>query len=238
MPSNIQRLRVALEEWLIRNELDGDICFFEPTDWRIREEDFLNDADLILVFEGGLHTMLNYGGDAEEFEDYVESFGYYYEKGNHWNLGFYPIDGYDFRPVFGSYMDKLKDSRWVAKSKRVKELAGWKCQDCGGPPPLESHHCYYTTMREGNYPWEYPLSAIRCLCRSCHVVRAKSESRMRAYFARLTTKQIDALKEGLDGSFYWFKADAVIRLLSKIGHSDEDIIAAVHELMENRNKDA
>ncbi len=238
MPTNLQRLKLAIEEWLIRNELDTDTSFYEITEWHERGEDFLNDAELVLVFEGGLHTMLNYGGDTDEFEDYVESFGYYFEQGHTWNLGFFPIPDYDFRQFYGSYGEKLQDQRWQAKSKLVKELAMWKCQDCGGLPPLETHHCYYTNMREGNEPWEYPLSALRCLCRSCHIARAKSESRMRAYLARLTTIQIDALKSNLDRALYWFPEDAVIHFLGKLGHKDEDIITAVGELLKHRNKDA
>ncbi|MDO3383142.1 HNH endonuclease [Gilvimarinus algae] len=236
MPSNIERLRAAIEEWLIRNDLDIDTGFYSIEEWRLRNEDYLNDSDLVLVFEGGLHTMLNFGGDTEEFDDYIESFGYYYEQGHSWNMGFYPIPDYDYTPLGGSYSQKLRDPRWKEKSKLVKERAGWKCQDCGGTDRLETHHCYYTVMREGNEPWEYPLSALRCLCHSCHEDRAKTESRIRAYMARLTNVQMKSLKEGLDSAFYWFEPDAVIDLLSKLGHSDEKVVLAINDLLTRRNE--
>lgn len=235
MPSNIERLKIAVEEWLIRNELDIDTGFSSIEEWRARNEDFLNDAELVLVFEGGLYTMLNYGGDTAEFDEYIESFGYFYELGHSWNMGFYPIPNYDYTTLIGSYAQKLQDTRWKEKSKLVKERAGWKCQDCGSIDRIETHHCYYTVMREGNEPWEYPLSALRCLCRSCHEDRSKIESRMRAYLAKLTTNQIDSLKEGLNTAFYWFESDAVVELLSKLGHSDEEIYMAVADLLKKRN---
>lgn len=235
VPSNIHRLKTAIEEWLIRNDLNLDTGFYSINEWHARNEEYLNDAELVLVFEGGLHTMLNFGGDTFEFDNYIESFGYYYEQGHSWNMGFYPIPDYDYTPVSGNYSQKLRDPRWRVKSKLVKELAGWKCQDCGSPDLLETHHCYYTIMREGNEPWEYPLSALRCLCHSCHEMRAKIESRMRAYMARLTTKELETLQSGIDNSFYWFEPNAVLDFLSKLGHSDEKVLAAVIELTAKRN---
>ncbi len=151
-------------------------------------------------------------------------------------MGFYPIPGYNYTPLRCTYRQKLQDPRWIKKTKLVKELAGWKCQDCGKSDRLETHHCYYTVMREGNEPWEYPLSALRCLCHSCHRTRSKAESRMRAYMAKLTTTQIDSLRESLDRAFYWFESGAVIELLAKLGHSDEKIMLAFTELLRWRNE--
>jgi hypothetical protein len=236
MLSNLERLKAALEEWLIRNGLDTDTHFYTMSAWKTRQEEYLNDAELVLVFEGNLHAILNYGGDTEEFEDYIESFGYYYEQGHSWNMGFYPIPNYDYSPVVGSYSQKLRDERWKTKAKLVKEKAGWKCQDCGSLANLETHHCYYTSISSGHEPWEYPLSALRCLCHGCHESRAKSESRMRAYLARLTTTQIDSLMHGLDHAFYWFEPDAVIELLSGLGHSDEKIHLAILNFLKRRNE--
>lgn len=236
MLNNLERLKVALEEWLICNGLDKDTHFYNIDRWRTRQEEYLNDAELVLVFEGNLHTILNDGGDTEEFEEYVESFGYYYEQGHSWNMGFYQIPNYDYRQVTGSYSQKLKDERWKKKAKLVKKKAGWKCQDCGSTANLETHHCYYTSIRSGHEPWEYPLSALRCLCQECHQSRAKSESRIRSYLAILTTTQIDSLRSGLDRAFYWFDSDAVIELLSDLGHSDEKIHLAITKLLKRRNK--
>jgi hypothetical protein len=240
MPTNIERLRGGIEEWLILNDLDTDTSFVSIDEWLERKEDELNDTELVLVFEGGLYDLMNYGGDAEvflEFREYVESFGYFYELGNAWNMGFYPIEGYDFSPVTGKYSQKLKDERWRRKAELVKRKAGGKCQDCGSLFNLDVHHCYYTSMSSGNEPWEYPLTALRCLCRSCHERRSKEEIRMRAYLARFTTNQLISVREDLDHAFYWFEKDAVIELLSKLGHSDEDIRLAISDLLARRNDD-
>ena len=41
--------------------------------------------------------------------------------------------------------------------------------------------------------------------------------------------------EGMDNSFYWFEQDAVIELLSNLGHSDEKVMIAIAKLLERRN---
>ena len=186
--------------------------------WRTREEEYLTDSLLILVIDGStLHTMLNFGGDHEEFDDLVESFGFYYELGNHWNMGFYAMDGYDFSPSQGSYSEKLRDPRWHEKAARVKDIAGQQCQDCGAASRLEAHHYYYTAMREGYEPWEYPLSAFRALCRQCHESRARIEIRMRSYMATLSQSDMERLREGLDHAFYFYDKGAVLSFLEKLG---------------------
>lgn len=238
MKANVLRLRAALEEWLIRNELDLDTKFFSAAEWRAKDEDFHHDAELVLVFEGSLHTILNHGGDTEEFDDYIASFGFWYELGNSWNMGFYPEEDYDFSPSVGTYSQKLQDPRWKAKAEKVKKRAGYKCQDCGSNHRLEVHHCYYTPMSAGHEPWEYPLSALRCLCHGCHELRANEESRMRAYLARLTTTDLVGLRKHYDNATYWFEQGAVLEFLAALNHKDESAQAALAKLLQHRNEDA
>ncbi len=238
MPKNIDRLRAAIEEWLIRNELDLDTRFYSREEWLTHGEEFHNDSDLVLIFEGGLHTMLNHGGDTLEFDDYIHSFGYWYELGNSWNMGFYPEENYDFSPSVGTYSQKLQDPRWKAKAALVKKLAGHQCQDCQSTKRLEAHHCYYTPMRDGHEPWEYPLSALRCLCHDCHEKREKAESRMRAFLARMTTSELDALRKNLDNASYWYEQGAVLDFLGALNHKDETALSAVATLAQRRNEDA
>lgn len=217
MHTNLARMKAAVTEWLIKEGLLGDAEFYSINDWRARSETFLNDSVLVLVIDGSpLHTILNYGGDSTEFDDLVESFGFYYGLGHSWNMGFYALPNYDFSPFRGAYRDKLRDERWLRKAAKVKERAGHKCQDCGQSARLEAHHCYYTQMRDGFEPWEYPLSALRALCRECHEERGRTEIRMRAFLANFTRGQLDALREGMDRAFYWFEPDAVAQFLSKI----------------------
>lgn len=184
MSRNLERMRAAITEWMIKEEILGDAFFVDIEAWRARNEPYGNDSLLVLVFDSStLHTMLNYGGDTMEFDDLVESFGFWYELGHSWNMGFYPIEGYDYSRLSGTYASKLQDERWRKKAATVKKRAGHQCQDCGATKPLDAHHCYYANMREGFEPWEYPLSALRALCRECHIRRERSEIRLRAFAA-------------------------------------------------------
>ena len=70
MRENIQRLHGALNEWLIRNDLHSDSRFYSPEEWRLRDEDVHNNASLILIFEGNLHTFINHTGDIFEIDDF------------------------------------------------------------------------------------------------------------------------------------------------------------------------
>ncbi len=231
MKANLERLKSALGEWLTREDLLGDAHFYEIADWRARDEDYLNSSELVLVFDGSpLHTILNYGGDQDEFDDLIESFGFFYELGHSWNMGFYPLDGFDFRPCTGSYSEKLRDPRWRRKAELVKKRAGAKCQDCDTAGPLEAHHCYYTALRYGNEPWEYPLGAFRALCRACHASREVVEIRMRAFMAALTQGQMEQLRSGLVGALNWFETDAVLSALESIRPSDPELQEAARAL--------
>jgi hypothetical protein len=191
--ANLARLKTALYEWLVKEDILGDAKFYTIEQWHQRGEEFLNGALLILVFDGStLHTILNFGGDTDEFDDLIDSFGFYYEFGHSWNLGIYPCEDYNYSRLLGPYTDKLKDPRWQKKAEVVKQRANKTCQDCGATTRLEAHHCYYTSMREGYEPWEYPLSALRVLCRECHVQRERSEIRMRAFAASMSHQQLGA----------------------------------------------
>ncbi|MCY1352997.1 hypothetical protein [Pseudomonas aeruginosa] len=135
MSRNLERMRAALTEWMTKEEILGDAFFVDIEAWRVRNEPYGNDSLLVLVFDSStLHTMLNYGGDTTEFDDLVESFGFWYELGHSWNMGFYPIEGYDYSRLPGTYASKLQDERWRKKAATVKERAGHQCQDCGDVP--------------------------------------------------------------------------------------------------------
>lgn len=236
MFANLKRMRAAVQEWLTKEEILGDAHFYSIEEWNAREEPYLGDSLLVLVFDGStLHTMLNYGGDTEEFDDLIDSFGFWYELGHSWNMGFYAVDEYDYIPIQGTYAQKLRDPRWVRKAELVKKRAEYRCQDCGMEGPLDAHHCYYAAMREGYQPWEYPLSAFRALCRTCHSSRELAEIRMRAFSASLTQTQLDKLREAFKDSSYWFETDAVLEFLSHIGHDNAATDRAVAELKKHRN---
>lgn len=227
MQQSLHRMRAAVTEWLIKEEILGDARFYEISEWKNRCEEYLNDSYLVMIFDGStLHTILNFGGDSDEFDELIESFGFYYELGNSWNMGFYPIDNYRFSVKNDTYTTKLQDPRWVAKAERVKKRAKLCCQDCGINSQLEAHHCYYAAMREGYQPWEYPLSAFRALCRDCHQSRAKTEIRMRSFMAALTREHMEKLQEGLSRILLFFETEAVLKFLKEVGPKDKHMQSA------------
>lgn len=233
MLANLQRMQTALTEWMIKEDMVGDGAFITIERWKQRREQFHDDALLVLVFDSSpLHSILNLGGDTMEFDDLVESFGFWYELGHSWNMGFYPIEGYDFARLNCSYGQKLTDPRWKAKAEKVKQRAGYLCQDCTKKVSLDAHHCYYTSMREAYEPWEYPLSALRALCRNCHREREKAEIRLRAFAASLTSRELDALRPAIRDATYWYTTDAVVRFLTTLGPEERHIQKALQHLRE------
>ena len=237
MLKNLERMKTVLTEWLIVEGLYGDACFYSIEDWTAREEKYGTDSLLILTIDGSaLYTLLNYGGDTDEFDDLVESFGFYYELGYSWSMGFYPIEGYDYSRITATYPEKLQDPRWIKKSLAVKKRTENKCQDCKAKKEsLEVHHCYYTNMQLGCEPWEYPLTAFRALCRTCHEQRKHSEVRLRAFAASLTGNELDALRDAIGHAIYWFRPDSVFSFLSALGPEERHIQAALKFLREGRN---
>ena len=237
MQENLRRMENAVTEWMIKNEIIGDAKFYSADEWKKIDSSWPEETCLVLVFDGShLYTLLNYGGDLEEFDDLIESFGFYYALVDAWNMRFCPLEEYDFTPSTGSYSNKLLDPRWQRKASLVKERAGNKCQDCEKTGRLEAHHCYYLSMREGYEPWEYPLSAFRALCPDCHASREKAEIRMRAFMADMTQTQMDTLRNGLNKASYWFKRDALLEFISKLGRSynNEELLSALNILLTGR----
>lgn len=76
-----------------------------------------------------------------------------------------------------SYSELLKDARWTARRRQIYERAGNRCQECARSGlELHAHHLYY---ERGRPPWDYPDSALRCLCSDCHA-NATHEARLSA----------------------------------------------------------
>lgn len=217
MLANLERMRETVEEYMIKEGLVGDASFREISQWKARDEPYLNDALLILLIDGSpLHTIMNYGGDQDEFDDLVASFGFYAELGFSWCIGFYPLPVYDYRRLSQSYSAKLRDARWKAKAELVKRRANYLCQDCCAAAPLDAHHCYYVSIRGQREPWEYPLSAFRALCRECHRERERAEIRMRAFVARLSRFEMDGLRDALDTLFMVHEEGPAIQAIKKL----------------------
>jgi hypothetical protein len=85
---NKRKLIEALKLWLKKKRITTDTTFYSIEEWRERKEEFHNDAEFVIITEGGLHTIVNHGNPTE-FYDLLQSFGYKYEISNPWNIGIY-----------------------------------------------------------------------------------------------------------------------------------------------------
>ncbi|MCK6485020.1 MAG: hypothetical protein HUU22_07170 [Phycisphaerae bacterium] len=231
MADRLDQLRRELIDWLRRNELDGDLSFWTQPEWGRRGEEYLNDARLVITTEGGLFHLLNYAFDnpkVDELQDFLSSFGFWFEMGHAWSIGIYEEDCYDDRPTPSRYADKLTDARWKRKVDVVKAKAGRRCQDCGAiARPLEVHHCWY---RYGLEPWQYPFDALRCLCRECHEKRATEDHDFRCLSAEFTWEELARVRECLKRLFHWYDRSAALTLLDAVGPDDAKLAQAVRHL--------
>lgn len=197
------QLKTSLTSWLSRNGLDTDLSILSQDEWRFRNESYLNEAELVIISEGGLCILLNYTlhtPQYEEFEDLLASFGYYYELGYTWCLGLYSTgEEVECDPYF-RYSQKLRDQRWQIKRRIVLDRAKGKCEDCSSPTTsLEVHHCYYMARCQ---PWQYPLDSLRALCRPCHEYRAVIESRIMGLLAHVAHPVLDDVYGTLQKQIY------------------------------------
>ncbi len=72
-----------------------------------------------------------------------------------------------------TYLEKLRDPRWIERANQIKLRDENRCRDCGrADQTLNVHHDYYET---GHEPWDYPDSALLTLCRDCHEARHQLE---------------------------------------------------------------
>ncbi len=215
MTSNTDNLLKSIELYIRKNEFDGDTRIYKIDEWRARGEDCLNDSDFVITSEGGLNFILNHGPD-EDFNDLINSFGYYFEMGHSWSYGFYKHENCITQTSSVkniSYVKKISDERWKEKSNRKKEWAEYKCQDCVRKDNLEVHHCYY---RYGLEPWQYPLDSLRCLCSTCHKKRGKLELEFRAKLAEITTRDLEVMTDLITNGILHYSKEKVMNLISSI----------------------
>jgi hypothetical protein len=224
MRVQLEVMREVLEEWMRIYEIDNDFWFYTPTEWTVKEgpDHLLQGAELMLAFENSLVSWLNYGtGIEDELQELIEGFGYYYELGHHWNMGFYPLD--DWKPLpppSMPYREKLKDPRWQRKRLRILSRSEQKCEECGSSDNLEVHHCYY---RYGREVWQYPDKALLALCRKCHELRGKVELDFRLFAQSLRTEELKTLQEMMNHCKYWFAAKPLQSLLENLKDARGDL---------------
>ncbi len=214
MKSQREKLIKSIRLYLRKNDLDNDTTLYSIEEWKERDEKYLNDSEFVIISEGGLNFILNYG-DSYEFYDLIESFGYFMEMGHSWSYGFY------FDEVLKethtskniTYSEKLRDKRWQDKRNAVKEKADFKCQDCGNHKNLEVHHCYY---KFGLEPWQYPIDSLRCLCSNCHKIRGKTEMELRARMADLTIEDLKVISKLIYGGMKYYPENKVLHLIKNL----------------------
>jgi hypothetical protein len=193
----IDILKEAFEEWLQIHDLDYDFWIYSGEEWRARGEELLQKAKAVIAFENQLVSILNYTGPwdiEDELQDLARGFGYYFETGHHWNIGFYPLNKVATLPPHSTpYPQLLRDSRWLAKRQRVLSRSVGRCEECGAEvQSLDIHHCYY---RFGRLPWQYPDGALLALCRDCHRKRGKTELRFRMFMTRLKIGTLEQIRK-------------------------------------------
>ncbi len=240
MRAQIEILNEVFKEWLRIHDLDYDYWIYTRDEWLGRGEEIFKCAELIIAFDNQLIDILNYTGPweiEEELQDLAGGFGYYFEMGNHWNIGFYPLEDWPPLPARDvAYLELLRDTRWADKRKRIITRSSGKCEDCGsGSEPLDVHHCYY---RYGRYPWQYPDAALLALCRKCHEFRTEIELEWRGFMPRLKTSELQNLKETLDKCLYWFDRDRLFVFLSTLSRHDVQQSKRLGWLLETRSHPA
>jgi hypothetical protein len=234
--AQIDVLKEVFEEWMKTHDLDYDYGFYSDYEWRERGETLLEDAELILIFENQLTSILNYTGPweiEEELQELAGGFGYYFDHGNTWNIGFYPLDEWAPLPdSAGPYTELLKDSRWQAKRKRILSRSRGICENCSAAKPLHVHHCYY---RFGRHPWQYPDASLLALCEICHADRGKVELLWRSFMPRFTIGELELLRESLGQSLYWYDRERLFEFLKALDPDTlSDLRSRLDRLVESR----
>jgi len=236
MREQIEILSDVFTEWLRLRGLDYDFWIYTRKEWAERKEDVLQGAELVHAFENQLVSILNYSGpwEAEEaLQELAAGFGYYFEMGHHWNIGFYPLDNWPpLPPLNASYQELLKDSRWQAKRETILKMAKGRCEDCGiATCSPHVHHCYY---RYGRYPWQYPNAVLLALCPECHKKRAEEELTWRGFMPRMLTRELQALRESLERSLYWYDRKALFTFFNSLPQAGEEGVQALDSLFATR----
>jgi hypothetical protein len=240
MRARIDILREVFIEWLRMHELDYDFWIYTQDEWAKKEgqENYLKGAELIIAFENQLYEHFNYPVDRGEIaglgipagqshplsydvegelQDLAAGFGYWFEFGHHWNIGFYPVEDWPpLPPDNAPYREILKDSRWKDKRKRIIARSKNRCEECGTDGPLQVHHCYY---RFGRQPWQYPDGALLALCNSCHERRQAAEHQFRMFVPTMTIDELKLFQQVWKHCHYWFdrgRFHDFLRTLAKV----------------------
>jgi hypothetical protein len=217
MRQQIDVLREVLVEWLVMYELDDDCSFYTRDEWREwnRGSDRASDADLVLVHNDDLAELLHLTGPCElqeEFEAIAQGCGYHLEFLDSYSMGFYADEDSPPLPAIdASEEERLQDGRWLSKRAHLIERMNNRCSECGAAEqPLEVHRCYDQPGRE---PWQYPDGAFLLRCPECLPKRKDSERRFRLFLPRVSSDDLDLLRQFVEHFQYWYDPAALREFL-------------------------
>jgi hypothetical protein len=114
-----------------------------------------------------------------------------------------------------TYAEKLKDPRWQRRRLEILSKNNFTCERCDSTTnSLHIHHCYY---ERGLQPWEYPDSALKCLCENCHGSRQEMELAIQKALAGMSFEDLDSVWCGVFHAISVFGAKSVSDHCNKIG---------------------
>jgi hypothetical protein len=226
-------LQECFNECLQIHGFDYDCWFYTQAEWKARKEEYLCDAELIFALDNQLTSVLNYSpeiGYEDELQDLANGFGYYFEFGNHWNIGFYPLKPKPKLPNSSeSYPKLLASPYWHATRKRIEKRSLNICEDCGkAKQNLDVHHCYY---RYGRLPWQYPDATLLHLCSDCHQRRQRTELKFRGFMPSLRIEEIEILEKSLPNGIYWFPRKKLFQFIKSIDAKTESMEKQLKQLV-------
>jgi hypothetical protein len=115
MTQKMRNLRVtqAISKWLVANHLHGDVhIYFNDRAYSFEDDGkitrrshikgsnyfhYANDDTVSMSFEGPLWEVLNFYHPRstelhEQFMNLLDEHGFWFERGNHWNLSLYSTE--------------------------------------------------------------------------------------------------------------------------------------------------
>jgi hypothetical protein len=93
MATPLRAMQSELKRYWKNNKLlTADVHFYSRKEWEDRGEDYGQDSELSVTYEGPLNTELNYGnGRVYEATRQIAEHGYWFEMGFAWSMHFYPF---------------------------------------------------------------------------------------------------------------------------------------------------
>ena len=107
--SKLHRLALDIESFIRKHELSSDLCiYFQGNKWcydsygkktiskgkASNSFEWANDKTLSMTFEGPFYDVMEgyHGIELEQkFSKLLQKYGYYYERGNAWNLTLFEV---------------------------------------------------------------------------------------------------------------------------------------------------